>query len=87
MVGCSVKALGFTKVALWANLHACDSTNTEKIQNFLDAQLSFKEGVSDVNVNCSVFNMGKLVMMIQYIVNNSINSRGRQGNSYVLVPW
>lgn len=36
----------------------CDSTNNQKIQNFMDAQLNFKEGVSDVTINCTVFNMG-----------------------------
>jgi len=52
-----VRAMGVGKLGFWMNFNTCPDSNTEQLKKFTDTKLSFQEGVSDVTVNCTVFNM------------------------------
>ncbi len=52
-----VKAFSLLATGLWVNLAPCNEKNDDTIQQFLDDRLTLKEGISDVKVECDVFNM------------------------------
>ncbi|EKU20237.1 hypothetical protein NGA_0332100 [Nannochloropsis gaditana CCMP526] len=52
-----VKAFSVLATGLWFNLAPCNPKNDITIENFIENRLALKEGMSDVKVECDVFNM------------------------------
>jgi hypothetical protein len=52
-----LKAFSVLATGLWFNMAPCNSKNDMVIQQFLDDKLTLQEGISDVKVECDVFNM------------------------------
>jgi hypothetical protein len=51
------RMMGVLNTGLWVNLQQCNPKNDEVIQQFVKDRLTVQEGVSDVKVECDVFNM------------------------------
>jgi len=52
-----IKAFSLLATGLWINMAACNPKNDATIQQFLKDKLTLQEGISDVKVECDVFNM------------------------------
>jgi hypothetical protein len=51
--GHRVKASDTYKAGIWFPMNQCSETNTGMVKSFVDNQVSFREGVSDVTVRMS----------------------------------